>query len=63
MFLTFKRMKQYGARFYGEGRKMKRLESLVCLFVTLVEKRGSILDFYRPLDSRLRGNDRRAKPK
>ena len=38
---------------------MKRLESLVCLFVTLVEKRGSILDFYRSLDSRLRENDRK----
>ena len=36
---------------------MKRLESLASLFVTLVEKRGSILDFYRSLDSRLREND------
>ena len=26
-------------------------------FVTLAEKRGSMLRFHRPLDSRLRGND------
>ena len=38
---------------------MKRLESPALLFVTLVEKRGSIFDFNRSLDSRLRKNDRR----